>query len=294
MTPPPPLIPLFFPKHNHTGEIQKYEAVVFISVLIGMVACCLFSCAYKRIQVSLERRRRRAVLDQLMGPQMAASRHNVFSNSLVENGEEDWSCGLCGFTNRPRTFECNLCGLDRDKMLVEYDVVCKAARELMEGKTVTSMRLTDRQLRGARRLLWRKELRQVRGGYHGTPLGSNLDNWKWVRNTPPPLSQDVQSDYSLDKTIEDLESGDDGSFSSGKSSMRSPRRSMRNNPLLSIFGAPGESADGLKSPLIDETSQKKVKSPRKGVFATAKSLFTKQPPKPLIFDSISRFAVTSN
>lgn len=69
---------------DFVGEIQKYEAVVFISVLLGMVACCLFSCLYKRIQMNFERRRRHLALESMLNPSIATNRNNVFRNSLVE------------------------------------------------------------------------------------------------------------------------------------------------------------------------------------------------------------------
>lgn len=168
-------------------------------------------------------------------------------------------------------------------MLFEYEAVNAAARELMEGRTVSSIHLTDRQLRGARRLLWRREMRQDQGGYHGSPLGSGLANWRWVRNTPPPISQDLSS---IDKSMEDVES--DASFRSSENGTISPRK---RNPLFGIFG--GEDPDthkpsnSLKAPLIDT----KEKVTKKGLFASAKSIFSKSSSNPLIFDSISRFAV---
>jgi len=47
----------------------------------------------------------------------------VFRNSLATDGEEDWDCALCGFANRPRALNCNLCGTDHDSIVSNYTAV---------------------------------------------------------------------------------------------------------------------------------------------------------------------------
>jgi len=276
------------------GQIQQYEAVVFISVLIGMIVCCLFSCAYKKLQLNCERRRRQAIVAHL--EQNGTTRSSVFDNSLLESGEDDWGCALCGFTNRPRTFECNLCGLDRDKLLLEFDAVTKASRELMEGKVVTTMKLTDRQLRAARRQLWRRELRQVDGHYIGSPIGCNLDHWRWVKNIPPPLS--VELDLALEKALRDsieIENGQNNVVSDQPPSRPRAKSGGGRNPLLSIFGANQEETQrsSLQAKLLPDEDSVSPKSPRKGIFAAAKSLFSPlrvTEPKQLVLDSLAKYA----
>jgi len=245
--------------------------MVFVSVLIGMVVCCLCSCVMKRIQIHFEgdgtrARNRRALMAGLAagegrGPGRAeTTRADVFRNSLHESGEEDWDCPLCGFGNRPRCFHCNLCGMDKDKVLLDRDRVAQCQRQVMlaafsssplqQGASATtakpgtvsaaaaaaaalktgptqtfSMKLSDRQLRGARRLLWRRELRRhapslpprskaakarVKAAYrvdsgHGTfavqlpPRDSSLDSWRWRRNDPPPPPPAVSESGVEDK-----------------------------------------------------------------------------------------------
>jgi len=61
----------------------------------------------------------------------------VFRNSLATDGEEDWDCALCGFANRPRALNCNLCGTDHDAIVCNYTAVrlsmrvCVCARVFM-------------------------------------------------------------------------------------------------------------------------------------------------------------------
>eukprot|EP00614_Pseudopedinella_elastica_P008076 CAMPEP_0172607774 /NCGR_PEP_ID=MMETSP1068-20121228/27917_1 /TAXON_ID=35684 /ORGANISM="Pseudopedinella elastica, Strain CCMP716" /LENGTH=250 /DNA_ID=CAMNT_0013410863 /DNA_START=176 /DNA_END=925 /DNA_ORIENTATION=+ len=187
--------------------MQQYESMVFTSVLVGMMVCCLCSCMLKRLQHCVDEaergrgsrggggaaaRRNRNGASSRSRRQRERSRSDVFRNSLFESGEEDWACGLCGFGNRPRVAHCSLCGLDRDKMLFQSKQVAKAARKVfflsgaaaaaeadepVDGDTGSGLggedggedeagflpeplHLTDRQLRAARRLLWRREPRR--------------------------------------------------------------------------------------------------------------------------------------
>lgn len=49
-----------------------------------------------------------------------AERPNIFRNSLADFGEEDWSCPVCAFENRPRVKTCSLCGTSRE-FAMEYE-----------------------------------------------------------------------------------------------------------------------------------------------------------------------------
>ena len=109
-------------------NMQKYEADVFIVVLMGMFVCCCCSCAMKKLQAILPepsdgQQRRLLITDAGSNRRGEMSRDEIFRNSLMSTGEEDWDCALCSFGNRPRTFACNLCGTDRDTMVFNYSQV---------------------------------------------------------------------------------------------------------------------------------------------------------------------------
>lgn len=38
----------------------------------------------------------------------------LYRNSLAETGEDDWTCAVCAFENRPRLKTCSLCGTSRE------------------------------------------------------------------------------------------------------------------------------------------------------------------------------------
>lgn len=40
------------------------------------------------------------------------ARQFIWRNSLLEQGEHEWMCVICGFDNKPRNKLCTLCGID--------------------------------------------------------------------------------------------------------------------------------------------------------------------------------------
>ena len=115
-------------------------------------------------------------------------RDAIFRNSMHEAGEDEWACPVCAFSNRPRTPNCDICGLDKGEALrrpAQYRKLAAAAcspacdddatddpadggdEEKGASETDAALgggadgempaRLTARQRRSARRALWQRE-----------------------------------------------------------------------------------------------------------------------------------------
>jgi hypothetical protein len=152
----------------------------------------------------------------------------------MEHGEEDWGCPLCNFLNKPRTMACCLCGISKDDVLLDYAKVALASREVLATGVSSSKVLSDRQLRAARRLGWRRE--DCQQDRQRGLRGSSLDNWKWVRNRPtlPAVAAALgdESVESVKATVDSL----------------TPR--SRRGGFFGMFGPSEQEGGSMREPLL--------------------------------------------
>ncbi|CAM9625956.1 unnamed protein product, partial [Choristocarpus tenellus] len=96
-----------------TGNVASYVTVLILSALL--CCCCGIAMLRKFLAVWHGRRQWGGNLSQPLLDEEEEQRHEaVFRNSLTEAGEQPWWCPVCGFDNRPRCKNCDLCGTSKD------------------------------------------------------------------------------------------------------------------------------------------------------------------------------------
>ena len=85
---------------------NEYFVVIFVIVMSALLFLCCISCLLRKYNVRED--------GTLRMPLLGNDRNFLFRNSLFDNGEVEWMCIMCGFFNRPRNKECNMCGTSQE------------------------------------------------------------------------------------------------------------------------------------------------------------------------------------
>lgn len=88
---------------------ETYYTIIFICVISGMLLLCCCACYVRRRATQ-----RGETIAELLAPLLpATARSFLFRNSMLNEGELEWMCIICGFDNKPRSSHCTMCGTER-------------------------------------------------------------------------------------------------------------------------------------------------------------------------------------
>jgi len=81
--------------------------IVFAVILAFLLLICMITCYARRHYEG----RARSLFSPLLSEN---ARQFIWRNSLLEKGEYEWMCVICGFDNKPRNKLCTLCGITKN------------------------------------------------------------------------------------------------------------------------------------------------------------------------------------